>query len=90
MEMAQKPEVQQQPGSNTEVAQRTATDAGATNSTAPLTGTVNNNVSIISLNKPEWWDTSLAESNRETRILLGNLKTSFDNVADELARSTRK
>ncbi len=90
MEMSPKAEVQQQSGSNTEVAQGTVTDTGAKNNNGAVSGTVNNNVSVISLNKPDWLDPALAEATRESKILLGNLKTAFDNLSDELSRSTRK
>jgi len=87
MEMAPKPETQRDSaGTDTD---RRQPNAGAQNSSQPLTGTVNNNMSVT-LSRPEWLDGAIEAAGQKTTAAIKSLEGEFNRLSDVLKRHLQK
>jgi len=86
MDMRPTPEVSQTSGTSTQVSQNGNGEAVATDSYTAQFRTVNNNVTLI---KPDWWDVSASDAQRDVVAKLSGLSTRVDNLATEINNLAR-
>lgn len=67
-----------------------ASGGSAGNVVVPMAGTVNNNVSIVSFVKPDWWDGAMKTANEGTMTAVKNLESAFSRLTDILKQNLQK
>ena len=78
---------QTQTRTNTEVS---VPRVNAENVAVPVAGTVNNNVSVVSFVKPDWWDGAMKSANEGTMSAVKNLEGAFSRLTDMLKQNLQK
>ena len=67
-----------------------ASRASAEIPAVPTAGTVNNNVSVVSFVKPDWWDGAMKSANEGTMTAVKNLESAFSRLTDMLKQNLQK